>query len=211
MLGPTYMGLGSGVLNVGMMGFYSSSQYGNREFVIDRAGKLYVEWVAAKGRPTLNAKLHDGVTPWSIYATTTATAANIGRHSPAELPRIGKAIPAGYLLAEAVRTFRLNFLLESNLSWTKQDISLLIDYIGTDDVPRTLDTYDATAGALSTDATSEWSATTWNGQTWNPKYFSVTTPVAVKAGTEVGIYVRIHTTCSADTRGVIIDPEVVIT
>ena len=210
-LGPTYMGLGSGVLNVGMMGFYSSSQYGNREFVIDRAGKLYVEWVAAKGRPTLNAKLHDGVTPWSIYATTTATAANIGRHSPAELPRIGKAIPAGYLLAEAVRTFRLNFLLESNLSWTKQDISLLIDYIGTDDVPRTLDTYDATAGALSTDATSEWSATTWNGQTWNPKYFSVTTPVAVKAGTEVGIYVRIHTTCSADTRGVIIDPEIVIT
>lgn len=209
--GPTYLGLGSGVLDVGLMGFYSSSQYGNREFVVDRAGKMYVEWVQAKGRPTLSAKLHDGVTPWSIYATTTASSSNIGRHSPAELPRIGKAIPASYLLAEAARTFRLNFLLESNLSWTKQDISLLIDYVGTDDIPRTFDTYDAAAGALSTDATSEWSATSWNGQTWNPKYFSVTTPVSVKAGTEVGIYVRIHTTCSADTRGVIIDPEVVIT
>ena len=109
MLGPTYMGLGSGVLNVGMMGFYSSSQYGNREFVIDRAGKLYVEWVAAKGRPTLNAKLHDGVTPWSIYATTTATAANIGRHSPAELPRIGKAIPAGYLLCRSSTHIPIEF------------------------------------------------------------------------------------------------------
>lgn len=209
--GPTFMALGSGDTDVGLTGLYVSSQYGNREFAIDRMGKMYAEWNASKGRPTLNAKLHDGVTPWSIYATTTATAANIGRHSHVELPRIGKAIPASYLLAEAARTFRLNFLLESNLSWTKQDISVLIDYIGTDDVPRTLDTYDAAAGALSTDATSEWSATTWNGQTWNPKYFSVTTPVSVKAGTEVGIYVRIHTTCSADTRGVIIDPEVVIT
>lgn len=178
---------------------------------MDRHGKFYVEWVQAKGRPTLTAKLHDGVTPWSIYATTTANASNIGRHTPVELPRIGKVIPTNELLTEAARTFRLNFLLESNLTWTKQDISLLIDYIGTDDVPRTLDTYDADAAALSTDATSEWSATTWNGQTWNPKYFSVTTPVSVKAGTEVGVYVRIHTTCSADTRGAIIDPEVVIT
>ena len=149
--------------------------------------------------------------PVEHHATTTATAANIGRHTPVELPASEKQFPASYLLAEAARTFRLNFLLESNLSWTKQDISLLIDYIGTDDVPRTLDTYDAAEGALSTDATSEWSATSWNGQTWNPKYFSVTTSVSVKAGTEVGIYVRIHTTCSADTRGVIIDPEIVIT
>lgn len=209
--GPTYMSLGAGDLETGLSGAFVSSQYGNREFAIDRSGKMYVEWIASKGRPTLNAKLHDGVTPWSIYVTTTATAANIGRHSPAELPRIGKAIPASYLLAEDVRTFRLNFLLESNLSWTKQDISLLIDYIGTDDVPRTIVTYDPDAAALSTDATSEWSATSWNGQTWNPKYFSVTTPVSVKAGTEVGIYVRIHTTCSADTRGAIIDPEIVIT
>lgn len=209
--GPTYMSLGAGDLETGLSGAFVSSQYGNREFAIDRSGKMYVEWIASKGRPTLNAKLHDGVTPWSIYVTTTATAANIGRHSPAELPRIGKAIPASHLLAEDVRTFRLNFLLESNLSWTKQDISLLIDYIGTDDVPRTIVTYDPDAAALSTDATSEWSATSWNGQTWNPKYFSVTTPVSVKAGTEVGIYVRIHTTCSADTRGAIIDPEIVIT
>lgn len=209
-LGPTYMQLGSSDLETGA-GVYAISQYGSREFAMDRSGKFYAEWNASKGRPTLSARLHDGTTPWSIYVTTTATAANIGRHSPAELPRIGKAIPSNALLTEGTRTFRINFLLESNLSWTKQDISLLIDYIGTDDVPRTLDTYDAAAGALSTDATSTWSATTWNGQTWNPKYFSVTTPVSVKAGTEVGIYVRIHTTCSADTRGVIIDPEIVIT
>jgi len=209
-LGPTYMQLGTGDLETGA-GVYVISQYGNREFAIDRNGKFYAEWQAAKGRPTLSARLHDGTTPWSIYVTTTATAANIGRHSPAELPRIGKGVPTNAQLTEGVRTFRLNFLLESNLTWTKQDISLVIDYIGTDDVPRTVDTYDPDAGAISTDGTSTWSATTWNGQTWNPKYFSVTTPVAVKAGTEVGIYVRVHTTCSADTRGAIIDPEIVIT
>lgn len=209
-LGPTYMGLGSGDLETGA-GVYVISQYGNREFAIDRNGKFYVEWQSVKGRPTLNARLHDGTTPWSIYVTTTATAANISRHSPAELPRIGKAIPSNADLTEGARTFRLNFLLESNLTWTKQDISILVDYIGTDDVPRSFDTYDFDAAALSTDGTSTWSATTWNGQTWNPKYFSVTTPTAVKASTEVGIYVRIHTTCSADTRGAIIDPEIVIT
>lgn len=209
-LGPTYMQLGSSDLETGA-GVYVISQYGSREFAVDRSGKFYAEWQAAKGRPTLNARLHDGTTPWSVYVTTTATAANIGRHSPAELPRIGKAVPANADLTEGARTFRLNFLLESNLSWTKQDISILVDYIGTDDVPRTFDTYDPDAGALSTDGTSSWSATTWNGQTWNPKCFSVTTPESVKAGTEVGIYVRIHTTCSADTRGAIIDPEIVIT
>lgn len=209
-LGPTYMQLGSGDVETGA-GVYAISQYGNREFAMDRNGKFYAEWQSAKGRPTLNARLHDGTTPWSIYVTTTATAANISRHSPAELPRIGKAVPANADLTEGARTFRLNFLLESNLSWTKRDISILVDYIGTDDVPRSFDTYDFDAAALSTDGTSSWSATSWNGQTWNPKYFSVTTPVAVKAGTEVGIYIRVHTTCSADTRGAIIDPEIVIT
>jgi len=210
-LGPTYMSLGAGFLEVGTAGVLIASQYGYREFVIDHPGKMYIEWVQAKGRPTLNARLHDGTTAWSIFATTTAATANIGKHSTADLPRIGKAVPANADLTEGVRTFRLNFLLESNLTWTKQDISILVDYIGTDDVPRTMDTYDPDAAALSTDGTSSWSSTSWNGQTWNPKYFSVTTPVSVKAGTEVGIYVRIHTTCSADTRGAIIDPEIVIT
>ena len=208
--GPNYLGSGAIELEAGGAGFFMSSQYGNREFVIDRAGRLYVEWVQAKGRPTLNAKLHDGTTPWSIFATVTPNAANIGKLSPVDLPRIGKAIPTNALLTEGVRTFRVNFLLESNLSWTKQDVSLLIDYIGTDGVQRTIDTYDGDAGALTTDGTSTWSATTWNAQTWNPKYFTATTPVAVKADTEVGIYVRIHTLSSADTRGIILDPEVVI-
>ena len=179
--GPTFMALGSGDTDVGLTGLYVSSQYGNREFAIDRMGKMYAEWNASKGRPTLNAKLHDGVTRGASTPRRQPRLQISAGTPPVELPRIGKAIPASYLLAEAARTFRLNFLLESNLSWTKQDISLLIDYIGTDDVPRTLDTYDAAEGALSTDATSEWSATSWNGQTWNPKYFSVTTSVSVKS------------------------------
>jgi hypothetical protein len=209
-LGPNYLGSSSLELDAGIVGLFVSSQHGDREFAIDRAGRLYVEWVAAKARPTLNAKLHDGTTPWSIFATATPTQANISKIAPVDLPRIGKAVPTNALLTEGVRTFTLNFLLESLLSWTKQDISILVDYVGTDDVPRTIDTYDGDGGALTT-SVATWSSTSWNGQTWLPKSFDVTTPVAVKAGTEVGIYIRIHSVCSADTRGVIIDPEVIIT
>lgn len=209
LLGPNFLGNAAGELDAGTRGLFISSQYGNREFVIDRPGRMYSEWVAAKGRPTLNGKLHDGTTPWSIFAVPSTTAANIGKLSPVDMPRIGKAIPANADLTEGVRTLTLNFLLESNLSWTKQDISILLDYQQADGSPRTVDTYDPDAGALTT-TTEAWSATSWNGQTWLKRAFSVTTPTAVKAGTEIGIYVRFHTSVSNDTYGVIIDPEVIV-
>lgn len=207
--GPNYLGNTSGDMTAGNRGLFITSQYGAREFVIDRIGKLYTEWVASQGRPTLNATLPDGVTPWCMYAVAPNTAGNISKLSPVELPRIAKLVPTNAMLAEGARTFTFSFLLESTLTWTRQDISLLIDYIDSTGVPRVIDTYDPDAGALDT-STAAWSATTWNGQTWSKKEFAVTTPLDVKADTEVGIYVRLHSTVAADTLGVIIDPDIVI-
>jgi len=208
--GPNYLAAATTELAAGTRGLFMSSQYGNGEMVIDRPGRYYAEWVASRSRPTLSAKLLDGTTPWSIFAVPTTTAANIGRNSPVDLPRIGKLIPTNALLTEGVRTITVNFLLESTLSWTKQDISILVDYQSPSGELNVIDTYDADGGALTT-STAGWSSTSWNGQTWLKKEFSVTTPVAVKADTQVGIYVRMHSSVSADTLGIILDPEIVIT
>jgi hypothetical protein len=207
-LGPNFL-TGTPDYEAGMQGLAIVSQYGNREFAIDRPGRLYVEWQLSKGRPTLNAKLLDGVTPWSIFAVTAISVANASKISPVELPRLAKIIPSNALLTEGARTFTVNFLLESTLSWTKQDISILINYQDPSGNIYSLDTYDPDAGALTT-ATAGWTATSWNGQTWDKKEFSITTPVSVKADSEIGIIVRLHSAVAADTLGIILDPEIVV-
>lgn len=206
--GPNYL-TGGGEFEAGVIGMAIVSQYGYREFSIDRPGRLYAEWQYAKSRPTLNAKLLDGVTPWSIFAVPTTSVGNVSKLSPVELPRLAKIIPSNALLTEAARTFTVNFLLESTLSWTKQDISILINYQDPSGNIYSLDTYDPDGGALTT-STEGWSATSWNGQTWDKKQFAITTPVSVKADSEVGIIVRLHSAVAADTLGIILDPEIVV-
>ena len=209
-LGQIYLASTDPAVGEGSKGVYSSSQTGFRDFSYEDVGLLYTEWRYAAGRPTLNALLHDGVTPWSIYAVSSTVTNQVHKLAPVTLPRISKLLPAAVDLAEAARTFTLNFLLESTLSaWTKSEVSVLVEYVGTDGVLRVIDTYDSNSGALTT-STESWSATTWNGQTWLKRAFDVTTPVAVKESTEVVIHFRIHTSVANDTLGVILDPEVVI-
>lgn len=205
-LGPNFL-LTTTPTTPGTRGLYLTNSYGLHEFVMDVPGSFYAEWVQGRGYPTLNARLPDGTTPWSMYAVPTSIA-SITSIGPVELPRISKMLPANGDLAEAVRTFKLNFLLESTLAWTLLDISVAIRYLDTSGVVRYYDSWQA--GALSS-SSATWSATSWNGQTWTPKEFSFTTPVAVKASSEVAIYVRLHSTSANDTLGVIIDPEVLIT
>lgn len=207
--GPSSFSTAAWDLEAGDSGLFASSQYGNREFVIERTAKLYAEWIAAKGRPTLNAKLLDGITPWCIFAVPATTIGNISKLSSAELPPIGKLIPTNALLTQAPRTITLNFLLESTLTWTKQDISVLVSYMDSTGVVRSIDSYDPDGGAL-TSSGATWSSTSWNGQTWTPKSFSITTPDDVMSDTEVCIIVRFHTAVASDTLGVIIDPDLVI-
>lgn len=209
-LGPVYLASTNLAHGEGAKGIYASSQNGTRDFSYEDAGLLFTEWRYSAGRPTLNAKLHDGVTPWSIYAVSSTVTNQVHRLAPATLPRISKLLPAAIDLAEGARTFTLNFLLESSLAaWTKAEVSALFEYVGTDGVLRTLDTYDSEAGVLTT-STAAWSSTAWNGQTWLKRTFSAVTPVAVMGGSEVVIHFRIHSSVANDTLGVILDPEVVI-
>ena len=119
------------------------------------------------------------------------------------------AVSTQFQSAEAPRTFTLNFLLESTTGWTKADVSILVTYVDTAGVARTVDTFDIDGAALDS-TTAAWSATSWNGQTWLKRKLEVTTPGNVKAESEVGIYVRIHTAAANDTLGIIICPEVLI-
>lgn len=212
LLGPYYLSSAYGDLGeAGLTGLYVSSQYGNREFFIERPGKMMVEWMAAKGRPTLNALLPDGITHWQIYAVTGTVAATGTRHSDvADIPLIKKLMPASGDLAEAPRTIKVNFLLESTLAWHKGSISAIVSYMAVDGTINVTDTYDADFSALDT-STAAWSSTSWNGQTWSKKELSVTTPLSVKEKTEVSVQIRLHEAVANDTLGVIIDPELVVT
>lgn len=195
----------------GARGLFISSAYDKQEFVYERPGKCYVEWNADKGRPTLNARLLDGVTPWSIFAVPTSVAGNVSRTAPATIPAINKRVPDSTDLAEGVRTFTVNFLIESNLSaWTRADVSAVATYQDTSGAIRSVSSYSEDAAALDT-STALWTATDWNGQTWLKRAFTFATPYAVKAGSNVGIVVRLHTVSASEAQGIILDPEVLIT
>jgi hypothetical protein len=210
-LGPNFLGATftdpAGESQPGSCGFFSSSQFGYREFVYERAGACYVEWKQSKGRPTLSAVLYDGSTPWSIYAVPGSVANNVHRLGPVEIPRINKLLPDAGSLPVAVRTFTVNLLVESTLSWTKADISVLLTYQDNTGAIRTMSSYDPDGGALDV-STAAWSATSWNGQTWLKRKFTFTTPLAVAASSEVSAVLRFHTTSVAESTGIILDPEI---
>ena len=177
--------------------------------MLENPGMCYIDWNRQKGRPTLNAKLLDGVTPWCIYAIPSTTAGNVTRVTPVELPTISKLIPAAVDLAEAQRTVKVNFLLESTLAWNASDVSVFLTYTDTNGNPATKDSFNV-LGSTLTASSATWSATEWNGLTWVPYEFSVTTDRAVKAGTELCATLRIHNTVANTNQGMIFDPELLI-
>lgn len=206
--GPVALG-GAGNWNAGVRGVYASSRTGYREFMLENPGMCYIDWNRQKGRPTLNARLLDGVTPWCIYAIPSTTAGNVTRVTPVELPTISKLIPATVDLTEAQRTVKVNFLLESTLAWNASDVSVFLTYTDTDGNPATKDSFNVYGAAL-TASSATWSATEWNGLTWVPYEFTVTTDRAVKGGTELCATLRIHNTVANTNQGMIFDPELLI-
>lgn len=193
----------------GVRGVYASSRTRDREFSMENPGLFFIDWNKQRGRPTLNARLLDGITPWSIYAITSTTAGNVTRNVPVELPTISKLLPAAGDLAEAVRTVKVNFLLESTLSWGASDVSVFLTYTDTDGNPAVTDSFNVLGGSLSASAAA-WSATSWNGLSWVPYEFSIATDKPVKAETEICATLRIHTTVANVNQGMIFDPELLI-
>jgi hypothetical protein len=207
--GPNSLGIASWVnqVDMGLRGIIISSRLGNREFSVESPGKGFVEWNASRGFPTLNARLLDGSTPWSMYAVSGTFAVNINKLNPFELP----AISALNSLATGTRTITLNLLTENGLSsWTKADLSLLLTYTKSDGTIVTIDTYDPFGAALET-STAAWSSTTYNSQTWVKRQFSFTPTDSILTNTEILVYVRLNTNVANSTLGVFIDPELVVT
>lgn len=211
--GPLWFAIISGQRNLSYASGFSQS--GSRDFFINLAGG-FVDWDSTGGYPTCNAKLLDGVTGWSMKVIPSTDPVKLNRTNPLELPRIGKIIPTADLLAQDVRTLKVQLALEETLTFTRQDVSLLVVYEDADGVMQVIDTYDFNGGALDV-STATWSSEV-AGQValypgpvlHNKKEFSVTTPTAVKAGTEIGVFVRFGNSVSNTTKTIFVDPDIAV-
>ena len=204
--GPYYLGISaSAEYDIGTRGVMFSSRYGTRNFGYERLGRGFCEWDGSKSFPTLNARLMDGSTPWSIYGVSGSSSNCVGKINPFEMPALSflNSLPTG------PRTITLNFLLESTLAWTKADISVLLSYSKPDGTVVTIDTFDPAGAALDA-STEAWSTTLYNSQNWTKRKFSFTTPDSILTGTEICAYVRILSPVPNSTLGFFIDPELVV-
>ena len=206
--GPNYLSSMTTDFDAGSSGVFTVSHTGRREFSLDRPGRVYAEWNAAKGRPTLSAKLLDGVTPWSMYVVPSNTT-NVGRLTPVEAPCISKLLPTNAQLTQAARTITVHFLVPSTVTLTLADISARILYTDSAGERQVIETYDIDAGALGA-GSAGWSSTSWGSITWVPQSISVTTPTAALSESTLDVYVKLHLGAANETLGVIIDPEVLI-
>lgn len=185
----------------------SFTKYGSRDFFLDtRAG--FVEWNAAQGYPTLSAKLLDGVTGWVMFVIPTTIPTNISKFAPLELPPINKYNS----LATGARTATVNLAIESTLSWTTADVSVMISYLDSTGGIRVVDTFDPIGATLSDDPTSLWSSesngmVTFAGQSFAKKKFSVALPDCA-FGCEITATVRVHAPVANETLGLFVDPEI---
>lgn len=191
----------------------ASSQYGKREFFVSTMTG-FVEWTANRSFPVCNAKLLNGTDGWSIHMVPTTTAGILSRFNPLKSPRIGKINS----LATGARTLTIELAVHAALAWDKSDISALIEYVGTDGVLRTVDTYDYDGAALDV-STTAWSVESGGQVTYvdaslvqyhNKVKFSVTTPTEIAQDTEISITICLHSAVAAATQGVFVDPEIVV-
>lgn len=191
-------------------GIFSASQLGGQDFFVDTVFG-WAAWLSTRNFPTLNAVLRNGVTPWSIQIVPPQLEANICKVKGFEAPRIVRINS----LATGVRTLTVEFGLEQSLTWNKSDISMAVEYIGTDGLVRTIDTFDFAGGALTT-STAAWTNADGSqfkyseaGDLFFNKYkLSITTPTAIATGTEIGAIISVRRHVGDTTKMVFIDPEI---
>lgn len=187
------------------------SQFNNREFFMDTPVG-YCDWNASLSFPTLNAKLPDGVTPWSIRVTPSTVAGQCSETTPFEIPPVRKFNS----LADGARTLALNIAISDALGWSTADkVSFTVEYHATDDTKMTVSTYDRAAGALTLAPDAAWSAMSsgkvrFNGLNFTAYRLSLTTAKPVKGGTEIAVYMRIHGTGTDVSQCIFLDPEIVV-
>jgi len=218
--GPTLLGATPVSVIAEDRSVVAHSAYGQRDFMIDTSNG-FVEWNSTRSFPYLSGLQLDGATGWSYHFIPTTLAANIDRTTPFELPRIGKI----NTLADGARTITIEFALEKNIVWTRNDVSIQVQYEDVNGDIITLDSWSHTGVALTT------SVITWQGMAVDPadavskvlytdtgnlyhlRYkLAVSTPSGknMRNGTDVGLIFRIHASVSNATRGGFVDPDFAI-
>lgn len=212
-LGPSQLGVtlpaGSPKVCI-MQGVYSTSQLNGQDFFLDTPSG-FIAWNASRSFPTLNARLTDGVTPWSVQIVPATSASNIGFSSPLESPRFSKY----NTLPSAVRTFTVNFGVEETLSFTKADVSFLFEYQDTSGDLVTFDTHSL-AGEAFDSSSADWTNAVGSQFTYsengtvyfNKKQIQVTTPTPVAQDTELSMIVRVHRNVTSAVQMIFVCPEI---
>ncbi len=185
---------------------------GNRNFLFDSAFGQ-VEWNSQQSYPVGGAVLDDGTTGWSLKVLPSTVSTNVGLDIPFRLPRLSKINS----LSDGVRSLTLEFVAESTITPTSRTVSMQVQYVDTSGVVQTFDTANM-AGAVLSASTATWTnysggfVTFNNGGTVNHNRWKlvVSTPTAVKSGTEIGVTVAVGAYSTNATKTYFFDPEVVV-
>lgn len=190
-----------------------SSQFGQRDWTLDCQYGI-AEWDSSRSFPTRSALQVDGITPWSLRFCASTVSGNTYRSAPFYVPRIGKINS----LADGTRTVTVHFCLEKSMTWTKKDISVVVQYTDTTGVLRSVDTFDINGGSLTSDENGEWSQygsgadaanVVWNnsGNIYHKQYKLAVSCPNMKTDTDVGVFLRLHSTVGSVNYGGFLDPD----
>lgn len=212
----------------GAQGVYMYSRAGGRDFLIDTSAG-FCSWISTASYPYNNARLLDGTTGWSmrlIPSTSTGVNQTMSPATPFKGMPFSKINSIG---TDGARTINFEFAIEKTLAatYTKRDFSFLIEYEdATTGAREVFSTYDPDGAALSSSATVWQSgdvvdpadsvrrlALVESGTTYYHSKFamSITTPTAVKAGSEITVWPCSHSVTTGVSVGIIIDPEFSVT
>jgi len=191
-------------------GILSTKSYDAQDWFVD-THYGYAAWTSTRSFPTLNAKLADGVTPWSIQVIPPQVAANTTKLRGFELPRFSKRNTLG----DGVRTLRVELGVEQSLTVDKGDIVVQVEYTDTTGRKRVDSSYSYTHEPLL-DSDAAWTNAVGNQFSYsdsgniyfNKKYLTLTTSQPVANNSSIGVIVSVRFSVADTTKMLFIDPEV---
>jgi hypothetical protein len=200
--GPVLGGFTYGAKNTYVIAVESSDP--SRDFSVETRRGL-TEWNSKRSFPYLNAKLHDGITPWSVRMLPSQSATSALRTAPFEGPSLSKI----NTLADGTRTATLELLIADTLTLTTADIELLCMYINTSNAQQVVSTLTVAGSALNS-STAAWSSTVFvDGGSVNFNKFKIEATLPnVKSGVVMAFLVRVFKNVSNTTQNIFIDPEI---
>ena len=191
-------------------GILSTKSYAAQDWFVD-THYGYAAWISTRSFPTLNARLADGITPWSIQVIPPQVAANTSKQRGFELPRFTKRNTLG----DGVRTMRVEMGVEQSLTVDKGDIVVQVEYTDTTGRKRVDSSYSYTHEPLL-DSDAAWTNAVGNQFSYsdsgniyfNKKYLTLTTSQPVANNSSIGVIVSVRFSVADTAKMLFIDPEV---